>query len=224
MTPRRPGFTILELLLAASLGLFIVAFGTQHTYEYFRLQGLLMAKTELRHATQQIQERLGAKLRQALYVVDLGGAGYIMINPLDVDRCGYVCHMDKYELLWLSVAPDPLSRGRNYLSEKRIVTPAFELPNEQAKIIKLYEIFNGSGRRLGSMVDAFEISTETPGVYRTRVVVSRSVPRQKEPAKLAFTELVAARSKPRLQGVPTFESLFKPPGMAGAPGGGGAAP
>ena len=221
MMTRRPGFTVIELLIAAALGIFIVGFGVQHTYEYFRLQGILMAKTELRHATQQIQDRLGQKLRQALYVVDLADAGTIMVVPLDVDRCGYVCHLDKYELLWWSVQPDPMAKGKTYLAEKRIVTPAFELPSDSAKLTKLFEVTLGTGRRVGSHVESFQIATETPGIYRTRVVLTRTVPRQKDPAKLAFTELIAARSKPRSQGVPKFETLFKPPGMAGASGGGG---
>jgi hypothetical protein len=221
MMTRRPGFTVIELLIAAALGTFIVGFGVQHTYEYFRLQGILMAKTELRHATQQIQDRLGQTLRRALYVVDLADAGTIMVVPQDSDRCGYVCNLDKYELLWWSVQPEPLAPDRTYLTEKRIQTPAFELPDDSTKLTKLFEVTLGTGRRVGSHVESFQIVTETPGIYRTRVVLTRAVPRQQEPAKLAFSELIAVRSKPRSQGVPKFETLFKPPGMAGASGGGG---
>lgn len=217
MRTARPGFTVIELLIAAALGIFIVGFGTQHTYEYFRLQGLLMAKTELRHATQQIQDRLGQKLRQAIYVVDLGEEGTIMVLPQDVDRCGYVCHLDKFELLWWSVQPEPLAKEKTYLAEKRIVTPAFVMPGETDKLKQLFKETLGSGRRVGSYVESFQVATETAGVYRTRVVLTRNVPRQKDPAKLAFTELIAARSKPRSQGVPAFDALFKKP----AGGGGG---
>ena len=209
--PARPGFTLVELLIAAALGIFVTGLATQHTYEYFRLKSALVAKTELRHATQQIQERVGAKLRSALYVVPVKPNEYILVVPQDVDRCGYVCHEDRYELLWWQVVPDPLaSEPRSYLAEKRVVTPAFEMPGDATLVTKLFDTAAGQGRRLGSWVEAVEITTEGPGLYRTKVAVARALPRAKEPARLAYTELIAVRSKPRIQGVPKIETLLDP--------------
>jgi hypothetical protein len=218
----RPGFTLVELLIAASLGVFVTGLAVQHTYEYFRLKATLVAKSELRHATQQIQERVGQKLRYALYVVPVKANEYILVVPQDVDRCGYVCHLDRYELLWWQVAEDPLAtEARGYLAEKRIVTPAFEMPGDTRQVMKLFDVYKGEGRRLGSWVEGVEIRNEGPGLFRTKVTVARTMPRQPEPAKMAFMELVAARSKPRIQGVPKIETLLGPPGKGG---GGGVAP
>lgn len=215
MTTRhaRSGFTLIELLIAAALGIFITGLAVQHTYEYFRLKATLVAKSELRHATQQIQERVGQKLRNALYVLPLKDNEYILVVPQDVDRCGYVCHMDKFELLWWQVLPDPLANEpRGYLAEKRVVTPAFELPGDSKQVAKLFDVFRGEGRRLGSWVEGVQISTEGPGLYRTKVAVTRTMPRLKEPARMVYTELIAARSKPRVQGVPKLETLLAPNG------------
>lgn len=207
----RPGFTIVELLIAAALGVFITGLAVQHTYEYFRLKATLVAKAELRHATQQIQERVGQKLRSALYVLPMKPNEYILVVPMDVDRCGYVCHMDRYELLWWQVVPDPLaSEPRQYLAEKRVVTPAFEMPGDTKLVMKLFDTAAGQGRRLGSWVEGVQITTEGPGLYRSKVAVARTMPRSKEPSRMVYTELIAARSKPRSQGVPKIETLLDP--------------
>lgn len=213
-TAARPGFTLVELLIAAALGIFVTGLAVQHTYEYFRLKSTLVAKTELRHATQQVQERVSQKLRNALYVLPVKENEYILVVPQDVDRCGYVCHVDRYELLWWQVLPDPMAttEARGYLAEKRVVTPAFEMPGEAKKVAKLFDVFRGEGHRLGSWVEAVQISTEGPGLYRTKVAVQRTMPRAKEPARMVYTELIAARSKPRIQGVPKLETLLAPNG------------
>ena len=211
--PPRPGFTLVELLIAAALGIFIVGLAVQHTYEYFRLKTVLLAKTELRHATQQIQERVSQKLRSALFVLPLKENEYILVVPQDVDRCGYICNEDRYELLWWQVAPDPLANeARGFLSEKRVVTPAFEMPGDTTLVTKLFDTTPGQGRRLGSWVEGVQILNEGPGLYRTKVSVVRTMPRAKEPARLVYTELIAARSKPRIQGVPKIEKLLEAAG------------
>lgn len=216
MTPRA-GYTIIELLIASAIGLSIAALGTQHTFDYFKLQGTLVAKTELRHATQQVQDRLSQKLRQALFVMPLGTSQYVLVVASDVDRCGYVCNEDTYEVLWWTVEVDPLAPEKGYLNEKRIVTPAFEMPSDPTLFKKLFEKYPGTGRRVASSVESIGITNEGPGLYRTRVTVARLAPRQKVATRLTFTELIAARSKPRVQGVPKIEALLRPPGMGGAP-------
>lgn len=205
----RAGFTIPELLIAAALGIFITGFGIQHTYEYFRLQGVLVAKTELRHSVQQAQDRIGQVLRYALYVIPVADQQYVLVLPQDRDRCGYVCYMDRFEVLWWQILPDPANKGRTYLAEKRVLTPAFEPPGDPKDVLDVFEVMPGVGRRVATSVTKFEIGQEAPGLYQTKVEVSRTIPRQPDPVTLAFQEFIAVRSKPRTQSVPKFDAVFK---------------
>ena len=120
----RSGFTVPEVLVAAALGAFIMGLTIQQTMSYFRLQQVLMARTQLRADTQIAQERLAQKLRYAdrLYQTD---AGFFATLPSDDCADGFVCRDDSYEVLWWQVAGDPLASERTVLMERAVKVKAF---------------------------------------------------------------------------------------------------
>lgn len=210
----RPGFTLIEVLIAAVIGAAILALGIDQLYAFFRVQAQLLAKAELRHDAIQIQERISQKLRYALTVIPVPDKrGYILLIPTDVDRCGYICLPDIYDVLWWQVQTDPLHPGLSQLTEKRLVLPAFEPP---ADVEELLEVFSGplaagqigQGRRLANAVDGLEIDNEKPGMFRTHVTASRALPFRKEKVSITLHEQVAARTQPVIKGIPPFAKMI----------------
>lgn len=216
MARSRRGFTLVELLIAAVMGMAIVGLGIQHLYEYFKLQAVLMTKAELRHDVQLVQEKVAAKLRYALKVVPLPANAYIVIVPIDSDNCGYICHLDIYQVLWWTVGEDAVHPELKVLNEKKVEVPAFQLPEDGTALTQLFDpqllgegVPMGRGKRIATGVDALSITRESDGLYRTAVSSSRPAPYRKEILELTLNEQVALRTAAVVKGIPKFDALIE---------------
>ncbi|MEB3223379.1 MAG: hypothetical protein VKS61_14990 [Candidatus Sericytochromatia bacterium] len=202
-----PGFTVLELLIAASLTTLLAGLAAQGTFEYFRLKQGLLLRTELRHAVQAVQARVSSTLQQAISLLPLTGGGYILVLPQDRDRCGYVCALDRYQVLRWEVVPEAGRTGASYLREVRTTTRAFRLPVSEAELQPVFAKAIGRGERVASGVTALIIEPERDRFYNTVIKMQREGPRGGGPVTLASQEFVALRSQPRQEDLPDLAAL-----------------
>ena len=82
MGRHRPGLTLVELLIAAALGMGILALGLQQMTEYFRLQQVLITRTQLSQDSRLAMEAIAKHMR---YTTQFGptGDGHLGVVPLD---------------------------------------------------------------------------------------------------------------------------------------------
>jgi hypothetical protein len=194
---------VLELLLAASLSALLVGLAIQGTFEYFRLKQGLLIRTELRHAVEAAKTLIGARLRQAIAVVPLSEQRYVLVLARDLDRCGYLCEKDRYELLRWEVVPDVGQSRHSYLREVRVVVPAFRLPATEAELAPLFSRAVGGGTRLASGVKELRLEPGAGRLYRTSIVMQRDGG-GRTPVTLAHQEFVAIRTNPRAESLATL--------------------
>lgn len=190
---KRPGFTLMELLIAAALGTTVLALGLQQLMEYFRLQQVLMTRTQLRQDAKLSLERIAEHMR---YCPKFGQSakGPIGIKPLDLDKDGVMTHKDHYELVLWQVLEDPLKGDRRIIQENSTIVPAFLPTDQYDELLPFFEGRMGKGRRLASFVQRLEIVEKGLARAQVRLEVTQQVPRQKEPVTLRLTEMVAVRS------------------------------
>lgn len=203
----RSGFTVPEVLVAAALGAFIMGLTIQQTMSYFRLQQVLMARTQLRNDTQIAQERLAQKLRYAdrVYQTD---EGFFATLPSDDCADGFVCRDDSYEVLWWQVAGDPLASERTVLMERAVQVKAFAEPSDLTEIKALFKETMGRGRSLAPQMESLEISQDG-AAYLTKLVAAQAISRQPEPVRITLSERVAMRTRPVKEGLPTLEERLE---------------
>jgi hypothetical protein len=211
MMAKRGGFTLIELLIAAGLGMGIVAIAIQQLFEFFRLQSVLMARTELREEVQVAQERIGSKLRYAIMLEDVpGNEGFMAVVPNDLDRCGYICALDSYEVLWWHVVKNPLNPAHAVLMEQSYTMPAFRDEPDTKVLVQLFKTHMVTTRTLATTMDQLQINVEPPKTFRTTLVASRPIPRRPEPVRIGLTELIAPRSIPFADtATPTFADVVE---------------
>jgi prepilin-type N-terminal cleavage/methylation domain-containing protein len=207
----RAGFTLIELLIAAAISMTVVGIAIQQLWEYFHLQALLMARTELREETQRAQERIGVKLRNAIMLEDVpDNRGYMALLPTDVDRCGYLCPLDTYEVIWWQVKKNPLHPEGKSLVEQSISLPAFRDEPAMDKLLKIFEQKVAPAKELAVTMDSLEIKVVPPKTFRTILTASRPLPRRPEPVRIGLTELIAPRSVPYADpSTPSFDEVVE---------------
>ena len=139
----RPGLTLVELLIASALGLTIVALGLQQMTEYFRLQQVLITRTQLRQDARQAIEAIAQHMR---YTTQFGptAEGHLGVVPLDDDRDAVITGADCYRLLLWRVVEDPLKGDARILQEKSVEVPAF-FPVED--VSRMFAILRGQARQ-----------------------------------------------------------------------------
>jgi hypothetical protein len=213
--PSRPGLTVLEVLIAASLGVLIVGVSISQLMEFFRLQQVLTVRAQLRHDTKNAQERIAQKLRYAAHVLDdqvddgAGGLESIMIAVIPVDTCadGYYCSKDEVEVVCWGAALDPLNPGRAMATEKSVTLSAFALPGDIELLKPLFKSQMGRGRLIGPYVKSIGIDDTDPRMYTLTVHAERELPRQPKPIAYTFTEKIAHRYLPSEESGPALPSL-----------------
>ncbi|MDB5097092.1 MAG: hypothetical protein JWM80_1513 [Cyanobacteria bacterium RYN_339] len=207
----RTGFTLLELLIAAGLGMGIVAIAIQQLFEFFRLQAVLMARTELREELQLAQERIGSKLRYAIMLEDVpNNEGFMAVVPNDLDRCGYICALDSYEVLWWHVVKNPLKPENAVLMEQSYTMAAFRDEPDMKVLTNLFKTHTVTTRVIAPTMEKLQINVEPPKTFRTMLLASRPIPRRPEPVKIGLTELIAPRSLPFADGAtPSFADVME---------------
>lgn len=205
----RSGFTLIELLIACGIGMTIVGLSVQQLWEFFRLQSLLMAKTQLRLETQQAQDKISQKVRYAVAMVDAPPDGVMIAVPKDVDRCGYVCGKDTFDIVWWHVTSNPMRPGMSALTEQTLTIPAFSGGFEAAPLLPFFATAIGTSRQIAVSMDKIQLLLERKGLYRSVLQATRPIPRRPEPVTIGLTELIAVRSQPYESGVPPFEEAVE---------------
>lgn len=193
MGRRRPGLTLVELLIAAALGMGILALGLQQMTEYFRLQQVLITRTQLSQDSRVAMDAIAKHMR---YTTQFGptGDGHIGVVPLDDNHDAVIGANDRYRLLLWRVVEDPLTPGNRILQEKSVEVPAFYPVEEVARMLPFFEAKMGKGRRLASHVASFEVSRKRPLLSEVKLEVTQAISRQKAPVMLTFSEMVACRN------------------------------
>lgn len=190
---KRRGFTLIELLIAGALGVTVLGIGLQQLGEYFRLQQVLITRTQLRQDAAHSLERIAKHLRYCP-VFGTSAQGAIGLKPIDDDHNAVLTAKDRYELVLWRVIDDPLDKGSRILQENAITVPAF-LPTENYdQMLRFFEGRMGRGTRLASRVDKLEVAEKGRALAQLRMQVSQVVAQQKEPVTIKLTELVSVRS------------------------------
>lgn len=206
---KRRGFTLVELLIAGALGISVLGIGMQQLMEYFRLQQVLITRTQLRQDASHSLERIAQHLRYCP-LFGMSAKGPIGIKPLDDDHDGVLTGKDRYELVLWRLLDDPLDKGRRILQENVVTVPAFLPTRAFDDMLPFFEGRMGRGTRLASLVSSLEIVEKGPALAQLRLEVSQAVPQQKEPVTLKLTELVGVRSHLILDplALPTAEAVL----------------
>ncbi|MNS19550.1 hypothetical protein D3C72_512730 [compost metagenome] len=193
MGRHRPGLTLVELLIAAALGTGILALGLQQMTEYFRLQQVLITRTQLSQNSRVAMDAIAKHMR---YTTQFGptGDGHLGVVPLDDNHDAIISASDRYRLLLWRVVEDPLQPGNRILQEKSVEVPAFHPVEEVARMLPFFEAKMGTGRRLASHVQSFEVTRKRAQLSEVKLEVTQTVSRQKEPVVLTFSEMVACRN------------------------------
>lgn len=197
----RPGLTVMEVLIAASLGVALMGLSIQQVMEFFRLQQVLTVRTQLRHDTKMAQERISQKLRYASHVVDDGidadGKDAIFaILPKDSCADGYYCAQDTVEVIFWGPEPDPFHPGRHMLYEKTLTVPAYQLPGAAAELRALFATQVGKGRMVAPYINSVAIAAAGDRMYRFTVGAEKEQPYKRPPITFEYKELVAHRFLP----------------------------
>lgn len=204
----RGAFTLVELLIAAALGTMVVAGGITQLSNYTRAQARLVARTQLRQEAQNLQERLSQRVRMAVWAMAMPKGGLVMASATDVDRCGYLCGLDRFDLTWWRVGNDPARPERVGLLEQAIDWPAFSGEAKAEEVAKLFAELKPPARFLSERVKSFSLKAEGAGLYRTELGVAMRAPQG--PGEIAFniTEVVAARTRPIVHHIGDFEEVL----------------
>lgn len=193
MGRHRPGLTLVELLIAAALGTGILALGLQQMTEYFRLQQVLITRTQLSQESRVAMDAIAKHMR---YTTQFGptGDGHLGVMPLDDNHDAIISASDRYRLVLWRVIEDPLQPGNRILQEKSVEVPAFYPVQEVARMLPFFEAKMGQGRRLASHVQSFEVTQKRSQLTEVKLEVTQAISRQKEPVMLTFKEMVACRN------------------------------
>jgi prepilin-type N-terminal cleavage/methylation domain-containing protein len=192
--PRRSGFTLIELLIAIALSTVVLGLAVNQLIEYFRLQQVLVTRTQLRQDAKGAMERIAKHMR---YCPLFGQAdqSYMGLVPLDENHDGVIGKGDRYELVQWKIVADPLANDRHILQERTITVPAFQPPDDYDALVPFFGVqLGGSGRRLASNVERVAISRQGPALVKVEMDVAQAIPKQKEPVTLHLTEMVGIRS------------------------------
>jgi prepilin-type N-terminal cleavage/methylation domain-containing protein len=191
--PRRPGFTLIELLIAISLSTMILGLAIQQLMEYFRLQQVLITRTQLRQESRGAMDRIAKHLRYCPFFGPSGDA-FIGLKPLDQDHDGVMTQADRYELVLWHVVKDPTKSDRAILQERSITVPAFKPPDDFNALTPFFSAGQGQGHRLASFVTRVQLTREGPALVKLELEVAQEIPKQKEPVTLSLKEMVGIRS------------------------------
>lgn len=208
MRSGRGGFTVVELLLAAALGAMVVAGGISQLSSFTTAQARLVARTQLRQEAQNLQERLAQRVRMAIWAMSMPRGGMVMASVTDVDRCGYMCGLDRLELTWWRVDRDPRRPDRSGLVEQALDFPAFSGEARAAEVEALFAELRPPLRFMSERVKSFDIQAESNGLFRTRLAVSTPSPRGPGEIEFNLTEVIAARSRPIVDHLGDFEEVL----------------
>lgn len=196
----RPGLTVMEVLIASSLGVVVVGLSIQQLMEFFRLQQVLTVRTQLRADTKMAQERISQKLRYAAHVLDDGHGGgqdaVFAVIPVDSCADGYYCAQDTVELVYWGAQPDPFHAGRFMLYEKTLTVPAYQLPGSAAQLRTIFDAKAGQGRMVAPYITHVSIQRSGDRLYRFTVGAQKEQPLKRPPITFEYTELVANRFLP----------------------------
>lgn len=203
----RPGLTVMEVLIAGALAVGIVAMAIQQVTEYFRLQQVLVSRTQLRHSLKVAADLMAARLRYATTIILLEEGGMAII-PIDADEDGALTEKDKMDVLYHYVAKDPLNPERQGMFERSVQVPAFALPSDPKQVVQFFEGAMGQGRRLAPQLTSVEISSADTHMYNIRLTAEQKVARQPEPVTLTLSQAVAVRSRPFEDDLPSFEEVL----------------
>lgn len=207
---KRPGLTVIELLMAMLIGGGIVTLAIQQTFNYMRLQATLMTRTQLRAECKVAQDKVDQRLRYAI-MLENGpkGDGYIIVVPNDVDRCGRLCYMDTYDLYWWRLKPDPFGKRATGLTEQQITLPAFKDEPDVEELAKLFEAKVGGTHQVAGAVSLLQIGVEGTHIYHSVIGAQRDLAGQ-PPVQTALQEMIAPRSMPvAMDGMPTFKEVLE---------------
>lgn len=203
----RPGLTVMEVLIAASLGVVIVGLSISQLMEFFRLQQLLTVRTQLRADTKMAQERISQKLRYASHILDESAndsdAIYAVI-PQDTCVDGYYCAQDTVEVVSWGPEADPFNPGRYMLYEKTVTVPAYQLPGTPAQLRALFDAVPGRGRMVAPYIKYVAI-VERDRLFAFKIGAEKEQPNKRPPITFEYTELVAHRY------LPPEEKIVMPP-------------
>lgn len=192
--PRRSGFTLIELLIAIALSTLILGVAINQLMEYFRLQQVLVTRTQLRQEARGAMDRIARHMRYCPMFGQAGSA-YMGLVPIDEDHDGVITKKDRYELVQWKVIDDPLGHGRHILQERSVTVPAFQPPNTYDDLTPFFAVnLGGNGHRLASFVERVAISRQGPALVQLELDVAQEIPKQKEPVTLSLKELVGIRS------------------------------
>jgi prepilin-type N-terminal cleavage/methylation domain-containing protein len=205
----RRGFTLLEVLIAGALSVFIGGLAIQQIVEYFRLQQVLLARTQLRNDLQNAKERIASHLRQGVELYALPN-GYVYAKPIDIDLDGVITQKDQNEVIHWYLGTDPVHPSRTALYERSTRVPAYSWPADPAKQLELFDAAAGRGRMLAPSVAKLEIFNADPAYHmvRIKITASQQVPRQQTPVEVTVSELVAQRSISIAEKLPSVEAVL----------------
>lgn len=208
MSASRPAFTLIEMLIAMALGSMVVAGGINQLVSYTSAQARLVARTQLRQDAQNLQERLSQRVRMAVWAMAMPKGGMVMASATDVDRCGYLCGLDRYDLTWWRVGNDPARPDRVGLLEQVLDFPAFGGEPKAEEVAKLFAEIKPPARFISERVRSFKLEAEGTGLYRTYLDVATKAPRGPGEITFNITEVVAARSRPISHHVSGFDEVL----------------
>lgn len=199
---KRPGVTLIELLIAMLIGGSVVAVAISQLFNYFRVQSQLIARTELREEVKVVQDKVDDVLKYACVFDQVPGQGYIALVPRDVDHCGRLCYLDTFDIYWWYVKDSSLNGGLVEQVMKDV--PAFYDPPDVDVLKQMFAKSIGTLHPMGKAISAIQITTEPGPVYHTVIGGTRTVAKQ-PPINIALQEYVAPRSLPlAMQGMPSF--------------------
>jgi prepilin-type N-terminal cleavage/methylation domain-containing protein len=191
--PGRSGFTLIELLVAGALSVVVLGLATQQLMNYFRLQQVLMTRTQLRQEAHGAMARVAKHMRYCP-VFGESREGPVGLKPVDVNHDGVIMKGDRYELLLWRTIDDPLKPDRQILQEQTVNVPAFAPPAGYDEVLPFFAAGHGQGRRLASFVEKLELSRQGPALVRVQLDVEQAIEKQPEPVTVTVRELVGIRS------------------------------
>ena len=207
----RPGLTLTEVLIATAIGGTVVALSIQQVQQYFRLQQVLITRTQLRQEAKNAQEVVAQRLRYAISGFQVRGSEMVAVVLDDEDHDGVITDHDRARVYWWRGTTDPLAPGQYFLQELQTDLPAFLGPANPEDLLKAFELGPKPGRRLASSFESGSFAEKQKGIIEFTLTMSQAVQRQKEPVRLTLSELVAVRSRPLLDPtrLPTFEEVLE---------------
>ena len=193
MMQRRAGFTLVELLISAAIGMGVVAIAVQQLFEYFNLQALLVTRTDLRESAATAMEKIDQHLRYAIMLEEPPGGGYMGVVPKDVDHCGRLCYLDTYDIYWWRIRPNPLDHNLDELTEQMITLPAFKDEPDMKLLVPMFSAITVRTHVLATSVALIAIKVEGTKTFHTQIFAQRTLARRAEPVRVGLQEMVTPR-------------------------------